>query len=80
MPDGGADPRCLARRIVRMASEEIGLADPRALPLAQDAVEGYERFGSPEEELALAQAVIYLACAAKSNAVYKGYNAARLVQ
>lgn len=77
MLDGGADPRYLARRIVRMASEDIGLADPRALRLALDATETYERLGSPEGELALAEAVIYLACAAKSNAVYKAYNAAR---
>ena len=77
MLDGGADPRYLARRIVRMASEDIGLADPRALRLTLDAAETYERLGSPEGELALAQAVVYLACAAKSNAVYKAYNAAR---
>lgn len=77
MLDGGADPRYLARRIVRMASEDIGLADPRALRLALDAAETYERLGSPEGELALAEAVIYLACAAKSNAVYNAYNAAR---
>jgi putative ATPase len=77
MLDGGTDPRYLARRIVRMASEDIGLADPRALRLALDAAETYERLGSPEGELALAEAVIYLACAAKSNAVYKAYNAAR---
>src|ERR1019366_5761403 len=70
MLDGGTDPRYLARRIVRMASEDIGLADPRALRLALDAIETYERLGSPEGELALAEAVIYLACAAKSNAVY----------
>lgn len=77
MLDGGADPRYMARRIVRMASEDIGLADPRALRLALDATETYERLGSPEGELALAEAVIYLACAAKSNAVYNAYNAAR---
>lgn len=77
MLDGGADPRYLARRIVRMASEDIGLADPRALRLALDAAETYERLGSPEGELALAQAVVYLACAAKSNAVYKAYNLVR---
>jgi putative ATPase len=77
MLDGGADPRYLARRIVRMASEDIGLADPRALRLALDAAETYERLGSPEGELALAEAVIYMACAAKSNAVYKAYNAVR---
>lgn len=77
MLDGGADPRYLARRIIRMASEDIGLADPRALRLALDATETYERLGTPEGELALAEAVIYLACAAKSNAVYNAYNAAR---
>ncbi|GAA4017235.1 replication-associated recombination protein A [Actimicrobium antarcticum] len=77
MLDGGADPRYLARRLIRMASEDIGLADPRALRLALDATETYERLGSPEGELALAEAVIYLACAAKSNAVYYAYNAAR---
>ena len=77
MLDGGADPRYLARRIVRMATEDIGLADPRALRLALDASETYERLGSPEGELALAEAVIFLACAAKSNAVYNAYNAAR---
>src|SRR5262249_24385405 len=68
--DGGCDPRYVARRLVRMASEEIGNADPRALHLALDAAEVYERLGSPEGELALAQAVVYLACAPKSNAVY----------
>ena len=68
MLDGGADPRYLARRLIRMASEDIGLADPRALRLTLDAAETYERLGSPEGELALAEAVIYLACAAKSNA------------
>lgn len=77
MLDGGADPRYLARRIIRMAVEDIGLGDPRALRLALDAAETYERLGSPEGELALAEAVIYLACAAKSNAVYNAYNAAR---
>jgi putative ATPase len=77
MIDGGADPRYLARRIVRMANEDIGLADPRALALALDAAEVYERLGSPEGELALAQAVVYLACAAKSNAVYVAWNRAR---
>ncbi|RJG05660.1 replication-associated recombination protein A [Noviherbaspirillum cavernae] len=77
MLDGGADPRYLARRIIRMAAEDIGLADPRALRLALDATETYERLGSPEGELALAEAVVYLACAAKSNAVYNAYNAAR---
>ncbi len=77
MLDGGADPRYMARRMVRMASEDIGLADPRALRLALDAAEVYERLGSPEGELALAQCVVYLAVAPKSNAVYKAYNAAR---
>lgn len=77
MLDGGADPRYLARRIIRIATEDIGLADPRALRLALDAAETYERLGSPEGELALAEALIYLACAAKSNAVYVAYNAAR---
>ncbi len=77
MLDGGADPRYLARRIVRMAVEDIGLADPRALRIALDAAETYERLGSPEGELALAEAVVFLACAAKSNAVYNAYNAAR---
>ena len=77
MLDGGADPRYLARRIVRMASEDIGLADPRALRISLDAAEVYERLGSPEGELALAEAVIYLACAAKSNAVYMAYNKAK---
>ena len=77
MLDGGADPRYLGRRIVRMASEDVGLADPRALALALDACEAYERLGTPEGELALAQAVLYLACAAKSNAAYTAYNAAR---
>lgn len=77
MLDGGADPRYLARRIVRMAWEDIGLADPRAMQVANDAASTYERLGSPEGELALAQAVIYLAVAAKSNAGYNAYNAAR---
>ena len=77
MLDGGADPRYMARRLVRMASEDIGLADPRALRLALDALETYERLGSPEGELALAQACLYLACAPKSNAVYVAYKAAR---
>ncbi len=77
MLDGGADPSYLGRRIVRMASEDIGLADPRALRLTLDACETYERLGTPEGELALAQAVIYLACAPKSNAVYVAYNQAR---
>ena len=77
MLDGGADPRYMARRMVRMASEDIGLADPRALRLALDAAEVYERLGTPEGELALAECVIYLAMAAKSNAVYKAYCAVR---
>jgi len=77
MLDGGADPLYLARRVVRMAVEDIGLADPRALQIALDATATYERLGSPEGELALAEAVIYMACAAKSNAVYNAYNAAR---
>ena len=77
MLDGGADPRYIGRRVVRMAVEDIGLADPRALQLALDACETYERLGTPEGELALAEAVIYLACASKSNAVYNAYNAAR---
>ncbi|QNN58097.1 replication-associated recombination protein A [Diaphorobacter ruginosibacter] len=77
MLDGGADPRYMARRLVRMASEDIGLADPRALRLALDASEVYERLGSPEGELALAQCVVYLAVAPKSNAVYKAYNQVR---
>ncbi len=77
MLDGGADPRYLARRVLRMASEDIGLADPRALRLALDACEVYERLGSPEGELAIAQAVVYLAVAPKSNAVYKAFGAVR---
>jgi putative ATPase len=77
MLDGGVDPRYAARRLLRMASEDIGLADPRALALTLDAVQTYERLGSPEGELALAQAVVYLAVAAKSNAVYTAYKAAR---
>lgn len=77
MLDGGADPRYMARRFIRMASEDIGLADPRALRLALDAAEVYERLGSPEGELALAECVIYLAVAPKSNAVYKAFNAAK---
>ena len=77
MIDGGVDPRYIARRMVRMASEDIGLADPRALRLTLDAAETYERLGSPEGELALAQALVYLAVAPKSNAVYGAYNAAR---
>ena len=77
MLDGGSDPLYVGRRVVRMAVEDIGLADPRALRVALDACETYERLGSPEGELALAEAVIYLACAAKSNAVYSAYNLAR---
>ena len=77
MLDGGADAKYLSRRIVRMAWEDIGLADPRAMQIANDAALSYERLGSPEGELALGQAVIYLAIAAKSNAGYKAYNAAR---
>jgi putative ATPase len=73
MLDGGCDPLYIARRVVRIASEDIGNADPRALPLALNAWDVLERLGSPEGELALAQAVIYMACAAKSNAVYKAY-------
>jgi putative ATPase len=77
MLDGGADPLYVARRLIRMATEDIGLADPRALALTTDAVAVYERLGTPEGELALAEAVIYLACAPKSNAVYTAYNAVR---
>ncbi len=77
MLDGGADPRYMARRLIRMASEDIGLADPRALRLALDAAEVYERLGTPEGELALAECVVYLAVAPKSNAVYKAFNEAR---
>lgn len=77
MLDGGADPRYLSRRIVRMAWEDIGLADPRAMQIANDAATTFERLGSPEGELALGQAVIYLAVAAKSNAGYNAYNQAR---
>ena len=73
---GGCDPLYIARRCVRMASEDIGLADPRALQLTLDATAVQERLGSPEGELAIAQAVVYLACAAKSNAVYRAFNAA----
>jgi putative ATPase len=77
MLDGGADPRYLARRLVRMAWEDIGLADPRAMQICNDAAATFERLGSPEGELALAQAAIYLAVAAKSNAGYMAYNQAR---
>ncbi len=77
MLDGGADPRYLARRMIRMATEDVGLADPRALELAMRAAEVYERLGSPEGELALAECVVYLAVAPKSNAVYVAYGAAR---
>jgi len=76
MLDGGCDPLYIARRVVRMASEDIGNADPRALTLALEAWDVQERLGSPEGELAIAQAVIYMACAAKSNAVYKAFNQA----
>ena len=76
MLDGGCDPRYVARRLIRMASEDIGNADPRALALALDAAEAYERLGSPEGELALAQATVFLACAAKSNATYRAFGAA----
>jgi putative ATPase len=77
MLDGGADPRYLARRMIRMATEDIGLADPRALDITVASAEVYERLGSPEGELALAEAVVYLAIAAKSNAVYSAYNEVR---
>ncbi len=77
MLDGGAEPKYMARRMIRMAAEDIGLADPRALRLALDAAEVYERLGSPEGELALAECVVYLAVAPKSNAVYKAYNDVR---
>ena len=77
MLDGGCDPLYIARRCIRMASEDVGLADPRALQLAMDAVAVHERLGSPEGELAIAQALVYLACAAKSNAVYTAFNEAR---
>ncbi len=77
MIEGGVDPLYIARRVVRMASEDIGLADPRALTLALEAWNAYERLGSPEGELMIAQAVVYMAVAAKSNAVYKAFGAAR---
>ncbi|MDO8769909.1 MAG: replication-associated recombination protein A [Burkholderiaceae bacterium] len=77
MLDGGADPRYMARRLIRMASEDIGLADPRALRMALDAADTYERLGTPEGELTLAQCVVYLAVAPKSNAVYKAFNEAK---
>jgi putative ATPase len=77
MLDGGADPRYIARRMIRMANEDIGLADPRAIEIALAAADTYERLGSPEGELALAQALVYLACAPKSNAVYRAYGAVR---
>ena len=77
MLDGGAEPRYLARRFIRMASEDIGLADPRALRMALDAADVYERLGTPEGELALAECVVYLAVAPKSNAVYKAFNEAK---
>jgi putative ATPase len=77
MLDGGADPLYIGRRLIRMATEDVGLADPRALRVALDACETYERLGTPEGELALAQAAVYLASAPKSNAVYEAYNTAR---
>jgi len=77
MLDGGADPLYIGRRVVRMALEDIGLADPRGLRIALDACETYERLGTPEGELAIAEAVLYLCAAPKSNAVYEAYNAAR---
>jgi putative ATPase len=77
MLDGGVDPRYLARRMIRMACEDIGLADPRALRLALDAADVYERLGTPEGELALAECIVYLAVAAKSNSVYKAFNEAK---
>ena len=76
MIDGGCDPRYVARRVVRIASEDIGNADPRALTIALDAWNAYERLGTPEGELAIAQAIIYLSCAAKSNAVYTAFDRA----
>lgn len=76
MIDGGCDPRYIARRVIRMAVEDIGLADPKAMTIARDAADIYERLGSPEGELALAEAIVYLACVPKSNAVYAAYAAA----
>ncbi|MBM4233743.1 MAG: replication-associated recombination protein A [Gammaproteobacteria bacterium] len=76
MVDGGCDPSYLARRVTRMAVEDVGLADPRGLQIAMDAWEAYDRLGTPEGELAVANAVVYLACAPKSNAVYAGFNEA----
>jgi putative ATPase len=77
MLDGGCDPNYIARRVLRMASEDIGLADPRALSVALDAWQAYDRLGSPEGELALAEAIVFMAVAAKSNAVYAGFGEAR---
>jgi len=77
MLDGGVDPRYVARRMIRMAVEDVGLADPRALRIALDAADVYERLGSPEGELALAECLVYLAVAPKSNAVYVAFNEAR---
>jgi len=77
MLDGGCDPAYLARRLVRMAVEDIGLADPRALTMTLEAWQAFERLGSPEGDLALAQATVFLACAAKSNAVYRALDAVR---
>ena len=77
MLDGGTDPLYIARRVIRMASEDVGLADPRTLTLALEAAQAYERLGSPEGELALAQAVVYMAVAPKSNAVYTAYGRVR---
>jgi putative ATPase len=76
MLDGGCDPRYIARRVLRMASEDIGNADPRGLTMALEACEVYERLGTPEGELAIAQAVVFLACTAKSNAVYAAFGEA----
>ena len=79
MLDGGCDPAYLARRVLRIASEDIGNADPRALSITLDAWSAFERLGSPEGELAIAQAIVFCACAAKSNAVYKAFNDVREV-